>query len=288
MYYPQRIGEKQLQTSTMIALMLNTKVKTKDGSEINMWEAFDESGKWNTELMGYELTEDMIFKTTNKIQRINQMIHGRYSAKDAAAATQYSLFRAAFQFKKWIPAAIEARFGDKRYDDRLGEEIEGRYHSYVKGFKFMLAKLKGDIDAVEANKFTELDIYNMRKNSLEVLLIVSTMLMAWGFDDDKKRKDPSYKYMMNQLNQISGDLLFFYNPNKMVDTVAGSIPVAKTMKDLYKAIENIPAVFTGEKYVRGRNKGENKELAAIINLTPIVKPIADVARLWNKDSYVKK
>jgi len=287
MYLPQRMGEKQMQTSTMIALLLHNKVTTKEGNTISMWEAFNESGEWNSELMGYELDDNFIFKTTNKIHRINQLIHGRYSQKDAAALTQYSLFRAAFQFKKWIPAAIESRFGGKRFDERLDVEIEGRYRTYIKGFNYMIAKFQNDVENIEKYSFNETDVYNMRKNMIELTLLLGTVLAGIGFDDDKKRKDPTYKFLMSQLNQISGDLMYFYNPKALTDPAKLSVPMLKTAQDLIKVIEYTPSVITGDKFKRGRFKGENKELASLINVTPVIKPIADFARLWNKDPYQK-
>jgi hypothetical protein len=288
MYLPQRMGEKQMQTSTMIALLLHTKVKTKDGNIINMWDAFDEKGEWKVELMGEKLDDNTIFKTTNKIHRINQMIHGRYSAKDSAILQQYSLFRSVFQFKKWIPAAIESRFGSERFDERLDMTIEGRYRTYVKGFKLMIAKLQSDIESIEKYTFNETDLYNMRKNYTELTLILATILAGVGFEDDKKRKDPSYKFMINQLNQISGDLLYFYNPKALTDPAKLSIPMLKTMQDLFKVIQYSPSIITGDKFKRGSKKDENKFVGSLLSVIPVVKPVVDVARLWNKDSYIKK
>jgi hypothetical protein len=292
MYAPQRIGEKYLQTSTMIASLLHDKVTTKDGKSISKWEAFKEDGSWNTELMGYELTDDMIFKTTNKVQRINQMIHGRYSQKDAAAFSQNALFRAAFQFKKWIPSAIEMRLGEKRFDERLGHEVEGRYFAYLKGWNLMVAKLKGDIEKIEANKFTETDIYNMRKNVTELTIMLSSILMYVGLgaagDDDKKlKKNGLYKFTMSQLDRVSGDLLFWYSPDKLNESAMQVVPLLKTHKDLLKVVYNVPYIFgiEGSEYTKGRKKGENKFISSVIDVTPVVKPLVDIKRTFNKEPY---
>lgn len=308
MYSPQRLGEKMMQTSTMIASLMHDKVTTKDGKTISMWEAFDEKGAWNEELMGYKLTEDMIFKTTNKIQRINQMIHGRYSAKDAAALSQNALFRAAFQFKKWIPAAFEARLQGKRFDDRLGYEIEGRYLTLrdvflkklftnpYEAIEGLIMPLLAQKKLLESGKYTELEIYNMRKNMIELTLILASVLMYMGLgpDDDEKINNGWYKFAMSQLDRVSGDLRFFYNPSEL-NRALSSVPLVKTTNDLLITIQSIPYAFgienawylTDKTYQSGLRKGENKFLAKLIDITPVVKPFADVIRLSKKDvNYV--
>jgi len=261
MYSPQRLGEKYLQTSTMIASLLHDKVTTKDGKSISMWEAFNDKGEWNETLMGVPLTEDMIFRTTNKVQRINQMIHGRYSAKDAAALSQYSLFRMAFQFKKWIPAAIESRLQGKRFDDRLGVDTEGRYHTYVKFLQLSIAKLTKDVEKIKSNQFNETDIYNMRKNMMELAIVLSSSLMyiGLGWDDDDKKKG-WYKFTMNQLDKVSGDMLFFYNPAEINRNLTTGLPMLKTTSDMIKALKSTIYIFGGEKseYTKGKFAGENK------------------------------
>ena len=288
MYAPQRLGEKYLQTSTMIASLLHDKVTTKDGKSISMWEAFDDNGIWKEELMGYPLTENMIFKTTNKVQRINQMIHGRYSAKDAAALSQYSLFRMAFQFKKWIPAAIESRVQGRRFDDRLGVDTEGRYHTYMKFIQLNIAKLQGNKEKIESLKFDDTDIYNMRKNMMELVVILSSTLMyiGLGWDDDDKKKG-WYKFTMNQLDKVSGDMMFFYNPAEMNRNVGNTLPMIKSIGDLIKALKATQYLLGGKnsEYTKGKHANENKAIAAYLDVTPIAKPIADVIRNFNGQKY---
>ncbi|MCL5460337.1 hypothetical protein M3M33_16995, partial [Loigolactobacillus coryniformis] len=64
-------------------------------------------------------SEDEIQQLRDKIQRLNQKIHGRYTQKEAAAAQQNVVYRLVSQFRKWIPAAIENRVGEAQWDNRL-------------------------------------------------------------------------------------------------------------------------------------------------------------------------
>lgn len=301
MYSFQRKGENLMQVSTMIASLMHDKVTTKDGKSISLWEAFDEIGEWKDDLMGYQLSEEEIFTMSNKIQRINQMIHGRYSARDAATAQQYALVRAAYQFKKWIPAAIEARFQGKRFDDRLGFETEGRYITLwdkfisqiptnpLRAFNNLLAPLLSKKKALEAGKLTETEIYNMRKNAAELVIIAASVLMFLGLgddDDEEKNTNGFYKVAMMQLDRISGDLIFWYNPDEFQKGMVG-VPLSKTIRDLQRVFRNIPYAFgiEGSVYEKGMRADENKFLASVIDFTPIAKPVADLLRSFKEQPY---
>lgn len=302
LYAPQKIGENYLQVNTMIASMLHDKVENKEGKKVSLWEAFDKDGNWKTEEFG-ELSDKMIYRMSNKVQRINQMIHGRYSTRDAAIVTQGVMWRAAFQFKKWIPSALEARFGSKRFDDRLGTEVEGRYRTYStlfskNGWSLMLASLTNNIKAIEEGNFTETDIYNMRKNMTELVILAGTVLAAWALggagDNDKDlKKQALYKFTMQQLDRLSGDLLFFMNPAEMNRNLNQGLPILKTNRDLFNAISNIPYIFgiedigylTDKEYDKGPRVNENKGLASLIDITPGVKPIADIIRNFKDEPY---
>ena len=301
MYAPQRHGERQLQTSTMIAIFRKQKLTTKSGESISMWEAFDENGVWNESLMGYKLSNDEIFKMTSKIHAVNKMIHGRYSAKDAAALTQNAYFRAVFQFKKWIPAAIEARIGGKRSDNILGD-TEGRYHTLgrkvlgklIPGKEFnpfvaiynLAMPLIASEKLIKSGKFTETDIYNMRKNMAELIIIAAIMLFKAGFDDDDKKKKASYKYTMRILSQLSKDVTYFYDPQEGLNLLGSGAPILKTAGDIRKMVWTLPAIWTDDDEInRGRHKNEDPFYAASTDLLPLYKPLADFGRLWNESSY---
>ena len=304
LYLPTRIGERQMQTSTMIAILKHQKIEVKDKNgkvvdKIPMWEAFDAEGKWDANKMGYTITEQEINKITNRVHGVNQMIHGRYSAKDAAAIQQQALFRALMQFKKWIPAAVEQRFMAKRYDPLLGEETEGRYWAYAKGLRFMMAKLKNDIKKLEENKFTELDWYNMRRNAMELTIIgllygLSIFLKA-GDDDDELKRNAGYKTYMRLLNSASGDMMQWYLPGTFFDK-AMVIPATKTLRSIERTIQYTPYMFgdyssdASGTYKTGERKDENKFWSNFFNLVPFGSSTSDMYRTWYKDdvSYIQR
>ena len=290
LYSPQKAGENYLQSSVMIAMLLHDKITSNSGQEVSIWDAFDENGNWKTEEFG-ELTKDAIFKRSSKIQAVNRSIHGRYSEKDAAIITQNSLWRIAFQFKKFLPAAIESRFQARRFDPTLGVEVEGRYLLVFKMYKHMIAKFKQDTANIELTKMDATDIYNLKKNLSELVIFLGIMtaaLMLGGAgDDDKKLKSNGmYKYTMTQLDRVSGDLLFFLNPAEANRSLFRALPLNKTISDVNTAIWNLGHLtgLTDEPtYKKGFRKGENKGLATLADITPVIKPIVDLWRTSKDD-----
>ncbi len=271
MYSMQKKGELYLQTRTMIAMLIHDGYINDKGENLKK---------------GDEISNDEALKLSDKIQRINQQIHGRYSQREAAALQQSVWYRMIIQFKKWLPTAVEQRFGDRKYDNRLGVEIEGRYKTLAN--LFFTKEALGNFNKMLKGELSELEMYNMRKTLVEGILIAATMLMyatLRGGDDDKEdRKKALIKASLTLLNRASGDLVFFYSPNQLLHTATNAVPLAKTAKDILTVINNVPHAFYDEdsQYKTGSRKGQNKFYTKLGNVVVGVKPIQDIRRLLNE------
>ena len=279
MYMPQKMGENFLQNRTMIAILIKDGLMDTDG---------------NTTEKGKNITEDELKRLTNKVYEINNKIHGRYSSRDAAAISQNVLARMILQFKKWIPAAIESRFESKHYNIDLGEEVEGRYRT---AWRLMLRALKGDLKALKAGNMTELELYNMKKNLAELVLAMGSTLAfiamgGFGDDDEKLKKNPYFKFTMDQLDRVSGDLLFFVNPGSYTEQALKPVALAKTTSDVINCVIAFPHIFgldpKKDIYKSGPRSKENKFLAKLVDITPIASPIAKVVRNFKDNKYQKR
>lgn len=307
MFSLQKKGEYYLQARPMVASMLHDKVKDLNGKEHSLYDAFDDNGEWKTEQFG-ELTNEALDRITNRIQRINQIIHGRYSSRDAGAATQHILVRAALQFRKWIPTALENRVAAYSYDNRLGEDFEGRWRTGIRllneaflssdpdkrAFTDMVTSVFKNAKDLAEKDLTPLERANIRKNLIEVVLIAASItasMMLIGGDDDKdKITNPAAKILADQLNRISGDLLYFMNPKEYIGLGRNIIPAAKTAMDLTNTLLELPNIFGGEdsEYRSGPRKGENKFWSKAGSSIIFVKPITDLGRyFWNDQPYIE-
>ncbi len=141
-YALQEGGEFLIANQTMIAMMLNTKITSKDGVESNLWEATNEDGNLKPEFQTKEWTSveiiddkgDNISKLNafrNSLDKIRKRTQGDYQSPMAAKGEWY--FRHLMMFRTWIPQALRERWGKE------DEDFKGRYRSYgamfTKSFK---------------------------------------------------------------------------------------------------------------------------------------------------------
>ena len=272
-YSLQKAGEKYLQSRTMLAIMIREGYLTSSGNVTEKWNNISQSEKT---------------KLTNKIQRVNISIHGRYASQEASTLQQGIIFRIISQFRKYLPNAIEQRFAARQYDNRLGKIMEGRYITYFNLLK-ELALYKGQLEG--GRKLSELEIYNLRKGITEIVLILATIgmygLVGGDSDEDKKRrKNPAIKTAMTLLNRVSSDLAFFYSPESLTNLAGNAIPMLKLVND----IRVIPGLLIdglmGEdmEYKHGSRKNKNKIVTKFEQITPGLKEIDAFSRLANKES----
>jgi hypothetical protein len=289
MYSMQKGGEVFLQTRTMIAMMLHTKP---DG-KTSLWEMLDDKGELKPEFLKHfgtqEEFQDYMLRNSTRIMGVNEQIHGRYSTRDAAILNQNVLFRMAFQFKKWIPAAVETRLGRRQYNDRLMVETEGRWIT----FKNLVFDLRKSVDRYNKGELSEMEIYNLRKTMTEIAIFSATMLaaiaMGWD-DDDKRKKSASYKFAMDQLDKVSGDLLFFANPKNVTRLTKNPFALTKLADQLVDVVAYIPYIAYGEgsEIKAGAHKGENKFYRSLGQITPGYNQSQNVLELFNERKYVSR
>ncbi len=283
MYSLQKAGEKFLQSRTGMAVMI------KDGYLTSSGELTEQYNK---------ASEEEIQQLIDKIQRLNQKIHGRYTQKEAAAAQQNVVYRLVSQFRKWIPSAFENRFGEQQWDNRLKSDVEGMYLTFGRlviknwknpsqAFENLLLPLFGYKKLLEEGKMTENEIYNMRRMVVEIIT-ASAMILFYaalhGGDDDedkKFRRLTSVKTALTLLDRASGDLTFFYSPNQINNLAKNAIPLSKTLGDVIQATTIIPKTLYSGDYIikKGSHKGQNRILKEISDVTPLLKPIYDMKRI---------
>ena len=270
MYSMQKIGEVYLQSRTMLAVMIHDGYLTSDGE-------LTEAG---TKLLS---SAREVEKLRDKIQRLNDMIHGRYSSRDAAIWSQNIWYRMVFQFRKWIPAAYENRMGKHQWDNRLGAEFEGRYRV----MKRLLLNLSDTKKRIAEGNLTELELYSIKKQLAEVFMIVGSvslyMLLLGGDDDKKRRKDPVVKALLTLTSRASQDLLFWTDPSNFTEMASKSVPVASLVDDAIDAVLALPyAFYVGDwEHKTGSKKGQNKFYSELRKITPVGKPVGDLMRVFN-------
>lgn len=269
MYSAQKAGEVFLQTRTMVAMMLHTKP---DG-KTSLWEMLDDKGDVKSEYLKHfgtkEDFKEYMLRTSTRIMGVNEQIHGRYSTRDAAILNQNVWAKLAFQFKKWIPAAIESRVGEKKFSDRLMVDTEGRWRTVFN----LAVHAKDTLDRMKKGELTELEVYNAKKTLTETVILLGTIVGAmWlGWDDEEKRKRSAwYKETMNQLDKVSGDILFFANPKNVTAMSKSPFAITKLANSVITTVQYLPygAYIMDYKVKSGAHKGENKFYRSLGSIIP--------------------
>ena len=151
-YVLQDTFEYSVQTKIGTALLYDIEVFDKDGGSTSLYDAgiwdsvnkkltFDK--KWTSYVPDRQTGVKVAIPTTginaqskmysdirNNIREVNKQVHGNYARVDRTVAQNHWLGQLIFQFHKWFPPAMRARFQNEYYDQNLGW-MEGRYRSFA-------------------------------------------------------------------------------------------------------------------------------------------------------------
>lgn len=262
---------------TFLSYMMHHKIMSKNG-EISLFDAYDNNGDWRTELFDDETNRkwnSQINATTmndytitrNRVIQLNKALHGNYDPSSPIQGKKYLLGRALSQFRSWIPEGVESRFGEFRWDDRIGRYREGRYKTFahlglINSLKTLGKQvIKSDEAFVHSNgkKFMPWEIENMRRNLAEigmaatmasVALLLKLMLNYLDDDDDpnSSAEEKAIIYSINILQRVQADISFYLNPNTFTSIIDNPIAAIKTYKDFRNAMVGTYKHLTDSEY----------------------------------------
>lgn len=180
------IAEHQIQLTGMLALMNATKVKLKDGSEINLYDAYERNEKGF-----YKLREDAIWSDKQQqefirtLHGISRDLNGNYAAYDKAMLQRYALGKLVLQYRKYLYTAWRTRFGRKRYDYERGTTAEGYYNAFgkalwndIKQFNLVSAARTLVDPTLNSSTLTEEQKYAIRKTRYDIVLVTGLTMLA--------------------------------------------------------------------------------------------------------------
>ena len=231
------LSESVLRDSGAIAMVLSGKHKYK-------WEDFTVvDGKLvvNTDLLSKE-----VFR--QKVIAVNQKNIGGINPDDMMMAKQYITGRILMQHRSWLPALAINRFGSKQFDYNLGKDIEGRYITAFRLFKYLTFQKN-------IRELSEIEQENLKAARVEVAMILGTgLLLAFmkaGFDDDDK-KEAWYKVTKKINSRVFSELIFFADPTfqNQYQILLSPAASAGTIEDVAK--------FLGSSFTEITEKDEKK------------------------------
>ena len=296
-------GEYVNQAPVMIAIMMHTKVQTKDGKEISLWDAYDKDGKIKE---GIDVSEEVINKTKIRVDKQIKLNHGNYDSLDSPLTIKRNfLGRAVSQFRLWAFEGYATRMEKEFYDYQFELTRKGRYRSYAAYYKSegavngtlklmvelarKLAFQRTKFDEIGGEGFTEVDAANMRKNAQEIVVLmciaaIGMMLTAFKDDDKEKRKMLAMNFWINSMSRLNTDLLFYTSPIQFEQLQRNTLPIFSVVVDTAKWFDAVSKYMQGDDiYPTGYLAHQSRLLRQTNALLPLTNQIV---RLKNTMSMV--
>lgn len=221
------IPEYEIQTTTMVAMMLKTMVKTKSGESISLWDAYEQDETGRVALKpGVIFTKDQRNALIGKLHKANKELHGNYNKFDTPKLKRIWYGKFLFQFRNHIFEGFKRRFVKEYYDVETREYKKGYYRSgldaglnaltygYLGLVKLMeLAGVQMDKDKYKFAKLSAPDKMDSAKMLVDVatvvglyFILVGLQAMAKAGDDD----DELIYYAITTAKKVQTDISFYW------------------------------------------------------------------------------
>ena len=224
LYAMMKSGDHQTYVCMMLAMMLDTKVKDKSGKEYNLYEAYELDKQTGVIKLkdGIELSNkgriDHSFK--EKLDMINQRLHGVYNSFDRPMAERYAQGRLVSMFRKFVVPGLKRRYKGIGVDHNTGTVSEGFYNTFFRLAIQEYSELKNFV-FMQENNLTPTEKANVKRFLYEagMILLLGAIVMGLaalyeGSDDpEDKRMIGLPLYLAYRLRSE----LMFYNPTSPGD-----------------------------------------------------------------------
>jgi hypothetical protein len=286
-FFLQHQGEHAVQVRTMIAMMLDTKVTTKDGKVINLYDAYELGPndviklKDGIKLEGNLSANGKISRDFQaKLHALNKRLHGVYNTQDKIHAERFLIGRVMTMYKKFLVPGFKRRYKAIGYDQEYGGITEGYYITFKNKLLNDTKELSRFLIGIDTGYFTEFEKQNLRRARREILIVALTGTMVMliqammeAADDDEKRYYRHLLFLTMRLNNELGIFGTFGDPQnlglpsvgELYKTIKNPMPVVSVTDRFQKLLKQMTSPF--EVYERDSGiweKGDSKLWAAFL------------------------
>jgi hypothetical protein len=295
LFFINHAGEHYMQTRTSLALANSTKLKTKDGTEISLYDAYEvKDGRLVlkqgvTKLDGTEWTREDEITFMRRQDFINQRMHGIYNHNDMAAIQKYALGRLGMMFRKFMVPGFDRRFEATNYNYMLGDFTEGYYKTTANFMAVLMKDLVHFKFSIMKNwdQLNDMRKANVKKSMTEVAFLLSIMTFltfVLGGDDDGET-DWLRDMMDYQAKRLRTEMLFFLDPResfRILQSPSAAIRPVNNAFDFVASIIN--PIAWNDRYQSGRYKDWLKWQKQGLMLLPLYRTID---KAFHPDEAVK-
>lgn len=267
------------QAPQMIAMLMH------DG----LWKQFDNDGNW----LGpgkFEPGEEVFDKFKRKLDAVIRKTHGNYDPSSPLKIDRTIVGRMLGMYRRWMFEGFRNRWANRTeyLDPNLGRNVKGRYWSYEayfkeKGWGGVLGIFKNIIGSlpflktdfhkmIEEGKFSETDAANMRRNMMELLLLINFVglgLMFKALADDDEENEYIYNFYFNLMLRLQTDIQFYSSPNAFEAITRQSMPVMTLVSDTSQWLHAVYKLIMGEDIITsGTSAGERRSVRESLQMLP--------------------
>lgn len=279
LFFNQHVGEHEVQTTTMLALMNATKVIDKNtGLEISLYEAHEKYGIYIEDLeKNTDFTEKKRKDFQNELHALNKRMQGIYNEFDKATLQRYALGRLALLYRKYFVPAMKRRWKKNTFDEELGTATEGYYITFFQTLMKDIVRYKGNI--MEAwSTYTPFQKAQIRRTTAEITILMSMialitilafMVGSDGDEDKELKANPIYNFVLYQAIRMRSETAQYVNPGDLFRVIRSPSAVTSSLERAFKFGNQILPWNITEKYKRKSGvweKGDNKAWAYFLKL----------------------
>lgn len=210
-FFINHIGEHEIQTKFMLAMMRGQKVPTKSGAELNLRDAYQPDKNGNMRLVDDAIWTDADKDAfTSRLHSKNYELNGNYSSFDKAMIQRKWYGKMALVYRKYLYNAFRARYSDSRMDYELRDVIRGNYNTFfsklasdIQDYKFEAAKRFFTREGWNAE---EKYAYNKTVFELSSAIGVAMLAMAIAHGANKQSSPLPMKQLYLRLLNLENDL----------------------------------------------------------------------------------
>lgn len=156
----------------------------------------------------------------------------------------------------------------------------------LKQFARKLMFMKPDFEG----RYSQVDAANMRKNMMELHLMLGLMgialLLKAGMDDDDE-KDMTANFLLNQTIRLRTDIGFYTNPLEFEKLTKTAIPMASLVQDSYELVGDVQKYFNDDNsddvFESGPFKGDAK---AVVHAGELIPGPAQAIKLYRMGNTI--
>jgi hypothetical protein len=267
-FYLMHAGEHEVQVSTLLAMLADNTVKTTDGKEISMLDAFEQKdGKLKVK-DNIVWTDQDRKNIIRKLHPLNERLHGIYNNHSRAEIEKHAVGRLAMVFRRFVVPGYKRRFKNMGVDHQAGLITEGYYKTFLRTVVQDLREKKWE-SIYNWSEYTDQEKANLKRTYAELsaiisLSVIAAVIGAAGDDDDDLKDSWAYNFALYEAMRLRSETMFFVNPADTIRILYTPSSTTFMAQRILKFMNSVLPWNIDEEYQRDAGKfkkGDNKAWA---------------------------